>query len=59
VLQTVELDRGAFACTLGGVDGKTLYITAAHWPGMEAMLDAPPGGRLLAFEAPAARAGRP
>ncbi len=29
VLQTVELDRGCFACMLGGEDGKTLFMVAA------------------------------
>ena len=59
VLQTVELDRGAFACALGGVDGMTLYITAAVWPGMDEMLDAPATGQIVAGRAPARRAGRP
>jgi sugar lactone lactonase YvrE len=30
-LQTVELDRGGFACTLGGPDGTTLFVVAAEW----------------------------
>ncbi|TQK72151.1 gluconolactonase [Nocardioides sp. SLBN-35] len=30
VLRTVELDRGGFACA---IDGDTLYVVAAHWPG--------------------------
>lgn len=34
VLQTVELDRGGFACALGGLDGTTLFIVAAEWRGM-------------------------
>ena len=32
VLQTVEADRGCFACALGGADGRTLYIVTAQWP---------------------------
>ncbi|MGN9793080.1 SMP-30/gluconolactonase/LRE family protein [Streptomyces sp. OZ13] len=31
VLQAVELDRGGFACTLGGPDGTTLFVVAAEW----------------------------
>ncbi|MCW2889828.1 MAG: gluconolaconase, partial [Streptosporangiaceae bacterium] len=31
VLQTVNVDRGCFACMLGGQDGKTLFIVAAEW----------------------------
>src|SRR5262249_40399942 len=34
VLQTVELDRGCFACMLGGEDGQTLFMLAAEWTGM-------------------------
>ena len=32
VLQTVDVDRGCFACMLGGADGRTLFIMAADWP---------------------------
>jgi sugar lactone lactonase YvrE len=31
VLQTVRLDRGGFACVLGGPDRRTLFVTAAQW----------------------------
>ncbi len=31
VLQTVQLDRGCFACALGGADRRTLFVTAAAW----------------------------
>ena len=34
VLDTVPLDRGGFACMLGGPDGRSLYVVAARWPGM-------------------------
>lgn len=33
-LATVPLDRGGFACMLGGTDGLNLYVVAARWPGM-------------------------
>jgi sugar lactone lactonase YvrE len=33
VLDRVQLDRGAFACMLGGNDRSTLFAVAAHWPG--------------------------
>ena len=29
VLQSIDLDRGCFACMLGGEDGRTLLICAA------------------------------
>jgi sugar lactone lactonase YvrE len=31
VLQTIELDRGCFACMLGGEDGRTLFMLAASF----------------------------
>jgi sugar lactone lactonase YvrE len=61
VLNTVPSDRGCFACMLGGGDGRTLFIAAAEWHGMEAMRDGPGlTGQLLAVPGqPAAHAGRP
>jgi sugar lactone lactonase YvrE len=31
-LDAIALDRGAFACMLGGVDRPSVYVTAGHWP---------------------------
>ena len=31
VLETVDVDRGAFACMLGGEDGRTLYVVANRY----------------------------
>jgi sugar lactone lactonase YvrE len=62
VLDTVTVDRGCFACMLGGQDGRTLFIAAAEWRGMEAAMSDGPGltGRLLAAPGqPAPHAGRP
>jgi sugar lactone lactonase YvrE len=59
VLDTVEVDRGCFACMLGGADGRTLFITAAEWRGMEAAGGGATTGVLLAAEAPSSHAGRP
>ena len=47
VLQTVDVDRGCFACMLGGDDGKTLFITAAQWRGFEHMTDGSRSGRAV------------
>ena len=44
VLQTVDLDRGCFACMLGGPDGRTLFMLAAEWHGPAGMFDGPPTG---------------
>jgi sugar lactone lactonase YvrE len=35
VLDTVPLDRGGFACMLGGPDRRTLFILTAEWGGAE------------------------
>ena len=59
VLQMVELDRGCFACMLGGADGKTLFMMAAEWYGMEKMVGAPRTGQVVTTKAPAPHAGRP
>jgi sugar lactone lactonase YvrE len=62
VLNTVTADRACFACMLGGEDGRTLFIAAAEWHGMDAVMSDGPGltGRLLAApNQPAPHAGRP
>jgi sugar lactone lactonase YvrE len=55
VLQTIELDRGCFACTLGGPDRQTLFIMAAEYP--------PAGGertgQVITVQAPAPGVGWP
>jgi sugar lactone lactonase YvrE len=32
VLDVVETERGCFSCTLGGTDGRTLFLVTADWP---------------------------
>jgi sugar lactone lactonase YvrE len=59
VLDTVECDRGCFACMLGGADGSTLFIVAQEWGGPERMREGGRTGQVLAAAAPARRAGRP
>ena len=60
VLQTVELDRGGFACVLGGSGGTTLFITAAEWQGMTASEMVTPGsGQVLAADVDVPGAGWP
>lgn len=60
VLQTVPLDRGGFACMLGGDDGQTLYAVGATWPGMaELQTHASWHGSVWSTPAPAAAAGWP
>jgi sugar lactone lactonase YvrE len=59
VLDAVELDRGCFACMLGGEDGRTLFVNAANWAGTEAIDKGPRTGQVLAVEVSAPHAGRP
>lgn len=59
VLQTVNTDRGCFACMLGGSDRKTLFILAAEWHGFEKMMEGMGTGQLLIVKAPAAGVGWP
>ena len=60
VLQTVELDRGGFACMLGGPDRTTLFIVAAQWRGMtESEMVSPGSGQVLATQVDVPGAGWP
>jgi sugar lactone lactonase YvrE len=59
VLQVIELDRGCFACILGGPDRRTLYLVVNQWSGAENMADGPPMGQVLSCEAPAPGIGWP
>lgn len=47
VLQTVHLDRGCFACMLGGADRQTLFMMAAEWHGFENMTDQARTGQVV------------
>ena len=60
VLQTVDLDRGGFACALGGPAGTTLFIVAAEWRGMTESEMVPPGsGQVLTVDVEVPGAGWP
>jgi sugar lactone lactonase YvrE len=61
VLATVALDRGAFACMLGGPDGRTLFSLVAEWRGFENIEEAIADrtGQVLAADAPSPHAGWP
>ena len=66
VLERVRLDMPCFACTLGGEDGKTLFMLAADWrisdspaDNMARLTEGPPTGQLLTAPAPAPGAGWP
>jgi sugar lactone lactonase YvrE len=66
VLDTISLDRAGFACTLGGEDGRTLFMLAADWRMQDGFEDnikrlttGPETGQVLTARAPAAHAGHP
>jgi sugar lactone lactonase YvrE len=59
VLERVALDRGAFACMLGGPERRTLYIAAATWLGMDRMGEMQPDAQLLAVDVDVPGAGWP
>jgi sugar lactone lactonase YvrE len=59
VLQSVELDRGCFACALGGAERRTLFLMATEWNGPANMFDGPRTGQVLTVEAPAPGVGWP
>ena len=59
VLQTIQLDRGCFACALGGPDRRILFMMATVWNGPENMFAQPRTGQVLAVEAPAPAVGWP
>jgi sugar lactone lactonase YvrE len=59
VLQRIDLDRGCFACALGGPDRRTLFMMATEWKGPSGMMAEPRTGQVLTVEAPAPGVGWP
>jgi sugar lactone lactonase YvrE len=59
VLQTIDLDRGCFACMLGGVDRRTLFLVATEWRGTEHMAEGTRTGQVLAVAASTPGTGWP
>ena len=59
VLQTIHLDRGCFACMLGGPDKRTLFLIVNEWGGPDNMADGSRAGQVLVAEAPAPGIGWP
>jgi sugar lactone lactonase YvrE len=58
VLQTIDLDRGCFACTLGGPGRQTLFLMAAEYPPAVGTAGQQTG-QVLTTPAPAPGAGWP
>jgi len=61
VLQTVTVDRGCFACMLGGADRKTLFIVVTEWRGMEKIAEVARArtGQVMTMTVPVPGAGWP
>jgi sugar lactone lactonase YvrE len=59
VLAAVDLDRGAFACMLGGADGRTLLVVTNRWEGPSSAAARQGTCQALTVTAPAAAAGWP
>jgi sugar lactone lactonase YvrE len=57
VLQMIDLDRGCFACTLGDVNKRKLFLVAAEWPAC--MRGGVQTGQVLTVKAPAPGVGWP
>jgi len=59
VLQTIPLDRGCFACALGGTDRRTLFLMTAEWGDAPDPSGTTRTGQVLTLPAPAPSAGWP
>ncbi len=59
VLHTIDLDRGCFACMLGGADGRMLFLVATQWRGIENAAGGERTGMVICAPAPAPGAGWP
>ena len=59
VLQTIDLALGCFACTLGGVDRRTVFMVVREWRGLESTADRARTGQVLTVRAPAPGVGWP
>ena len=61
VLQTINLDRGCFACMLGGTRKRMLFLIVTEWRGMDNIPDVARArtGQVLTIEAPAPGVGWP
>src|ERR1700761_2384937 len=60
VLDSIALDRGGFACVLGGPDRRTLFIVTAEWQAMTGPeLVTPGSGQVLAADVEIPGAGWP
>jgi len=59
MLQTIDLDRGCFACMLGGVDRRTLFLMVAEYPPASWGPEAARTGQVLTVQVPVPGVGWP
>jgi len=59
VLEVVALDRGCFACMLGGDDGRDMFMVTREWRGMGAIDPSERTSQVVVARAPAPHAGWP
>lgn len=59
VMQSIALDRGCFACALGGSDRRTLFMLTAEWRGFANITLEPRTGEVLTATAAAPGVGWP
>ncbi len=59
VLQTINLERGCFACMLGGEGRRTLFMVTREWSSTAKMGDGSRTSQVLAVPAPAPGVGWP
>jgi len=50
LLAMIHLDRGCFACALGGADGRTLFLMAAQWYGFQRIPESFGTGQVLSVK---------
>jgi sugar lactone lactonase YvrE len=59
VLDEIALDRGAFACVLGGAERRTLFVATNDWRGAAVIGQGPRMGRVIRVPASVEGAGWP
>jgi len=59
ILQVIDLDRGCFACVLGGPDRQRLFMVTNEWAGAEGAGGGRRMGQVVAVDAPAPGVGWP
>lgn len=59
ILKKIDLDRGGFACILGGKKRRTLFIMSSQWYGFEKLMDSRGTGQIQFTNVTSAGVGYP